>query len=223
MTCGIYCIKNIKTGKIYIGSSKAIESRFYNHRWRLLNGCHHSIKLQRSWNKHGPELFIFEVVEKCLESELLCKEQEHLDLKKPWFNIKQTSTPGALGQRSEQQKKWMSIVQRMSKFGKPGPNKGKKASDETIQKIKKARSKQIMKKGHKFTDAHKLALSNAKKGKPSPKKGVKLTDEHKAKLSKAKIGKKRPPRSDEHRLKLSLAKKEYWKNKQKEKQDNATI
>jgi group I intron endonuclease len=219
MTCGIYCIKNIKTGKIYIGSSKAIESRFYNHRWRLSKGCHHSIKLQRSWNKHGPELFVFEIIETCIESDLLCKEQEHLDSKKPWFNIKQTSTPGALGPRSEEQKQWMSIVQRISKFGKPGPNKGKKASDETINKIKHARSKQVMKKGHKFTDAHRLALSNAKKGKPSSRKGIKFTDEHKAKLSQSKIGKKMPQRSNEHCLKLSLAKQEYWRNKRNEQQN----
>ena len=48
---GIYKIENIKTGKIYIGSSKNIKSRFYTHKRELEKGTHHSYKLQKSYTK----------------------------------------------------------------------------------------------------------------------------------------------------------------------------
>ena len=48
---GVYKIENINNGKKYIGSSKDIEKRFYQHRRNLENKTHHSIKLQHAWSK----------------------------------------------------------------------------------------------------------------------------------------------------------------------------
>ena len=59
-------------------------------------------------------------------------------------------------------------------------NLGKKASDETKQKMREARL------GRKFTESHKAALSLANKGK---KLGTKLTEETKKKMSEAHTGK----------------------------------
>ena len=50
---GIYIIKNAKTKKVYVGSSIDITSRVRNHIKDLNRGIHHSMKLQRSFNKHG--------------------------------------------------------------------------------------------------------------------------------------------------------------------------
>jgi predicted GIY-YIG superfamily endonuclease len=53
----IYHIKNVETGKEYIGQTNDIEWRIYKHFQALKKGEHHSTKLQRSYNKHGREAF----------------------------------------------------------------------------------------------------------------------------------------------------------------------
>ena len=63
--------------------------------------------------------------------------------------------------------------------GRPGPNKGKKFSEESRRK-----------------------MAEAKKGKPSNKKGKKLSEETKKKLSESHKGK---PKSDETRRKMRAA------------------
>lgn len=83
---GIYEIVNKDTGKRYIGSSKQIEKRWEQHLQALEKGEHHSILLQRAWNKYGKECFEFIVKEECKEEELLRKEQNYLNLK-PEYNI----------------------------------------------------------------------------------------------------------------------------------------
>lgn len=83
---GIYEILNKDTKKSYIGSSKQIEKRWEQHLQALEKGEHHSILLQRAWNKYGKECFEFIVKEECKEEELLIREQKYLDLK-PEYNI----------------------------------------------------------------------------------------------------------------------------------------
>ena len=83
---GIYEILNKDTKKSYIGSSKQIEKRWEQHLQALEKGEHHSILLQRAWNKYGKECFEFIVKEECKEEELLVREQKYLDLK-PEYNI----------------------------------------------------------------------------------------------------------------------------------------
>ena len=50
---GIYKIQNKNTGKCYVGSAVNIDRRKKKHFLELRNGIHHSLKLQRSYNKHG--------------------------------------------------------------------------------------------------------------------------------------------------------------------------
>ena len=83
---GIYEIKNKVTGKSYIGSSKQIEKRWRQHLLALKKNIHHSILLQRAWNKYGEDCFEFNIKEECQEDELVEKEQQYLDLK-PEYNI----------------------------------------------------------------------------------------------------------------------------------------
>lgn len=54
---GIYCIINIKNGHKYIGSSTNMYQRLMCHRSWLRRGSHHSIYLQRAWNKYGESIF----------------------------------------------------------------------------------------------------------------------------------------------------------------------
>jgi group I intron endonuclease len=78
---GIYQIRNVVTNKLYIGSATSIRQRVYWHIRNLNNNKHHSILLQRSWNKHGHYSFEFKVLEECSIDLLEQREQFYLD----WF------------------------------------------------------------------------------------------------------------------------------------------
>jgi hypothetical protein len=88
MKSGIYEIRNLFTGDCYIGSSINLTQRKNRHFKDLKNNCHHSIILQRSFNKHGAEFFRFNVLEVIEDKTmLLTREQFYLDLIKPKYNI----------------------------------------------------------------------------------------------------------------------------------------
>lgn len=57
MLAYIYHIKNTTNGKEYIGQTKDIQKRLYNHWKSLEQNQHHSIKLQRAYNKYGKDVF----------------------------------------------------------------------------------------------------------------------------------------------------------------------
>ena len=79
MKGAIYQIVNIVTGKAYIGSSVSIKMRWKRHKRSLELNQHHSVLLQRSWNKYGKENFRFQIIEECVATELLDVEQGYLD------------------------------------------------------------------------------------------------------------------------------------------------
>jgi group I intron endonuclease len=77
MVSGIYWIRNISNGKIYIGSSCDIKIRWNNHINELNTGRHANAYLQRSWIKYGKDAFKFQVIEET--SNLKEVEQWYLD------------------------------------------------------------------------------------------------------------------------------------------------
>jgi group I intron endonuclease len=95
-TSGIYKIENIINGKIYIGRSKNIEKRWFEHKRELKHNSHHSRKLQNAVNKYGIENFIFSIIEEAKESDIVRLEQEYLDLYNSvddGYNIIKTASP----------------------------------------------------------------------------------------------------------------------------------
>lgn len=77
---GVYKITNIKNNKVYVGSSKNLRKRRYDHFEMLKLNKHHSIYLQRAYNKsNNKNDFVFEVLEYCNEKDLLVKEQYWLN------------------------------------------------------------------------------------------------------------------------------------------------
>ena len=62
--CGIYAIKCILTGKVYVGSSMNMQSRYGDHYRGLMGNKHHNSKLQLAYNNHPTSLY-FEVIEAC--------------------------------------------------------------------------------------------------------------------------------------------------------------
>jgi group I intron endonuclease len=63
MNQGIYHILNLSNSKVYIGSSKNFAKRKARHLDELRRNCHHSSKLQNSFNKHGEDSFVIELIE----------------------------------------------------------------------------------------------------------------------------------------------------------------
>lgn len=77
--CGIYCIENMINCKKYIGSSLDIKDRWRHHKAALRSNRHHSIHLNKSWNKYGEENFSFYIIEECNKHDLIKREQHYID------------------------------------------------------------------------------------------------------------------------------------------------
>jgi len=84
---GIYRIRNKLNGKVYIGSAEDIVNRFYGHKSILHKNKHHSILLQRAWNKYGEDQFVFKVIEK-VEKPLSLRKREQY-----WINFYDAANP----------------------------------------------------------------------------------------------------------------------------------
>lgn len=102
---GIYQIKCISNGKIYIGSAIDMHERCEHHRSSLRRKNHRNAHLQAAWNKHGEENFEFAVLELTESSNLLQLEQNWLDQTQSFnreigFNIYSLATsPGEANAR----------------------------------------------------------------------------------------------------------------------------
>jgi group I intron endonuclease len=192
---GIYKILNIITGKFYIGSAVNFYQRWHLHKHHLNKNIHHSITLQRSWNLHGADAFIFEILEYCNKEKLNEREQFWLDWFKPYnpnvgYNIN-SIVGSSLGiKRSDEAKAKM----RAARLGKKFPNTRKPMSEEVKQKIAKT-----------LTGRKQSKEANAKRA--IAMSGFKHTEETKEKISKGKTGTKL---SESHKANLSLAQQQRW-------------
>ncbi len=84
---GIYQIKNLANGKVYVGSTLNFKSRKAVHFSRLKNGKHENPFLQNAFHKYGEDNFVFEVLDVTfgLDSRGLQElEQQYLDLLLPF-------------------------------------------------------------------------------------------------------------------------------------------
>ena len=139
---GIYKITS-PTNKIYIGQSIDIKRRFYTYK-RISKQVSTSPKLYRSFLKYGVDNHKFEVVCECGINELNEKERYYQELHNVIDKGLNCILTNTLEKRkviqpiSDKQKKQISKV-----------HKGKVLSQETINKIKIARAKQIITQEHK--------------------------------------------------------------------------
>ena len=176
---GVYCIRNAVNGKFYIGSAVSFKKRWETHKSQLRRGVHHSILLQRAWNKYGEAAFEFRVCEYTLPEHAVAVEQVMLDYYKsadPQYGYNISPTAGStLGVKHSAE-----AIAKISAW-KPSP--------ETRAKISAAQRGRIV-----------SAETRAKIS--AAKQGVKRSAETCAKMSAARLGKKL---SNEHRAKMSAA------------------
>jgi group I intron endonuclease len=76
---GVYQIRCVPTGKVYVGSAADLYVRWYNHQNELTRNQHHNQILQRAWKKYGADAFVFEVLEFTSISDLIACEQRWID------------------------------------------------------------------------------------------------------------------------------------------------
>jgi group I intron endonuclease len=92
--CGVYRITCLPSGRVYIGSSIDIAKRFSEHRSSLRAGRHHSLLMQRAWDKHGREAFQFKPLFLCRPADRIGAEQVQIDLHRaadPKFGMNRAS------------------------------------------------------------------------------------------------------------------------------------
>lgn len=78
--CGIYKIINNVNGKLYIGQSKRIYTRWTEHKKELRRGKHGNPYLQKAWDKYGEAAFSHELIEECSEDILDERECYYIKL-----------------------------------------------------------------------------------------------------------------------------------------------
>jgi group I intron endonuclease len=79
MTCGVYVITCLVTGRVYIGGSIDIEKRRSWHSTMLKQGRHTSPELLKGYLEYGSKAFTFSTLEECSEGELRSLEQKWMD------------------------------------------------------------------------------------------------------------------------------------------------
>lgn len=65
---GVYCIRCLSNGKLYIGESDDIGKRWEEHRRDLQNNIHISKLLQDDYNKYGSKNFIWNILSECSDN-----------------------------------------------------------------------------------------------------------------------------------------------------------
>jgi group I intron endonuclease len=167
--CGVYTITHVTSGRIYVGSSVHILSRWADHLTKLRHGTHEDSYLQATWTKYGESEFEFKIVvvstrEEVHNDERLWMEQTNCLNRSIGFNIH----PDPMGRT------------------------GLPLSEEHKQKVSNSL------KGRIFSDEHRKKLSDAGKGVAKPPRvieavraantGKPLSIAHRAKISKQSLG-----------------------------------
>jgi hypothetical protein len=84
---GVYKITNLSNNKFYIGQAFNLHRREIEHFRKLKQCCHFNTHLQNSYNKHGKECLLFEVILFCEKNELTYYEQKLVTLLDPEYNV----------------------------------------------------------------------------------------------------------------------------------------
>ena len=170
MTTGIYKITNLVNSKVYIGASRRIEARWWEHR----NGY---TSIADDLKIFGLENFKFEVLLECPENMLTQWERDMIclyDADSPEggynspmdrpYNLETSKTLKGRKLSSETRRKLSEV------------KKGHTVSDETKRKISETL------KGHTTSEETKHKMSEALKGKPAWNKGLKMKDLNELKI-----------------------------------------
>jgi group I intron endonuclease len=190
---GIYQIKNLVNGKVYVGSSDCLKRRIREHKYWLNKGRHVNGHLQFAWNKYGIDGFDFSILEHCSIDDLIPTEQKWMDklcVIGTDYNICPIAGSTRGSTHTEEAKAKMSISRR----GEANAFYGKKHSDETLEYLRSINiGKEGSNKGKPMSlEARKkssISKTGKKMGEDNPFFGRTHSDETKEKIRQARIGK----------------------------------
>lgn len=214
----IYKITCTANQKFYIGSTINKTQRWARHRRQLRDGTHPNKNMLASWQKHGEDTFIYEIVEIVEDAiTLLGAEQKHLNKhagKEYCFNwALHADAPmrGKSGADTPNFGKTFSTETRAkisaSSSGEKHRNWGKKLSEETKAKIRVS-NLLYPHKGRKHTPEAIAKIAAASKGRP-------VSEETRAKRSAASKGRVIPL---EQRIRISatlMGEGNFWYGKKR--------
>ena len=69
MDMGIYQVKNLASGKIYVGRAMDLNGKLNSEKFQLKNKMHMNRELQKDFNDLGEEKFSFEVLDRVQQKE----------------------------------------------------------------------------------------------------------------------------------------------------------
>jgi group I intron endonuclease len=210
----IYVIRNVVDQKFYVGSTANMRERFRTHRNKLRKGTHHCHHLQAAWNKYGGDVFKFEVVERLPDD----ATYEQLQAAEDTWLIKHVGTKECYNHGIRSGAPWRGCrPEDHPNYGKVMPEAAKAALSEATKRqwgIADPRT------GRSHTAETKALISASLIGKHAGENhyryGTTLSDEVRAKISNTQRGVPKPPRTKEHRRRLSEANKgnQNWLGKQ---------
>jgi group I intron endonuclease len=190
-TSGVYAIIHT-SGKRYIGSAIDIDKRFKEHRGALGRGKHHSVLLQRAWDKYGEAEFTFVTILECPPDLCLDYEQRCFNGFKPEYNICKTAG-SRLGSKYTEEAK-----ARLKELRKAAP-RSEKQLQHLANLADASRGKAGRAIGQDERDRISASLTGRKQSQElierriAPLRGQKRSDEVRARMSSAKLGRKRDP------------------------------
>ena len=185
---GVYMIKCLINGKVYIGKSNDVKRRWREHKSRLKRNNHENEKLQYDWNEYGEDNFEFKLIENYDNEEFGIElEKKYINEYKSYdlnFGYNMTLGKGENGGEilTEETKKKL---------------KGRELSEEHKKKISESNIGNKNALGYKHTEEAKKKISESHKGKQP-------TEETRKKMSEAQKGK---VASEETRKKISMGNK----------------
>lgn len=222
----VYKITNKVNEKKYIGITSDIKRRFYQHVWMLRNNRHHSIKLQRAYNKYGEDSFSFDIIEEvdCDADQIAKREILYIALFDSCDNGYNQSYGGENTSNlvmSEETKQKLSLAMLGNQY-----SKGCKRSNETKKRMsismknccdmedRKKRSSTIMKRLWK-KKWFRIKMKKLNSGNKYSF-GRKMSDKMKKQLSISRQGENNPfwgkKHSDETKELLSCISSNRWKD-----------
>lgn len=174
---GIYQIRSLNNGKIYIGSAVNFRNRARKHFNLLKLNKHHSIYLQRSYNMYKNENFVFEILENVEKTRLFEREQYYIDNLNPEYNMAPTAG-SSLGRKATEETKARISKKRKELYTREkNPFYGRSWKDPELQEGLKIMKEKL-----------KIALS----GEKNPFYGKTHSPEVLEKISKANRGVSKP-------------------------------
>ena len=194
LNCGIYQIRNIVTNVCYTGQSMRLKIRPREHWQELKNNKHKNSHLQNSYNKHGRDNFVFEILIYCAPDDMIHYEQLFYDIDKARglsYNIRESVDSNKGFHHSDETKKMLSYISKnMSNETRERIRKtstGRTHSLDTIKKMSGKNNHRYGKSPSKETKAKRLENMPDQNGKNNPFYGKKHTEKSKELMRRNQI------------------------------------